>query len=159
MSTYETLIIVGMALWIIVAVCLLVAMVYTVVLLRSTRRTGRRIMASTEGLQEQLQPVLRHAERASEEVQFIVSGLRTDASELGRTLRRASQSTARMIDLAEERVAEVSALLEVVQEEAEETFFSTASLLRGLRVGKRATKRTRSGSRVRRAIGSLGRGR
>jgi uncharacterized protein YoxC len=154
-STYETLVIVGMALWIVVAVCLLVAMVYTVILLRSTRQTGRRIMASTEGLQDQLQPVLRHAERASEDVQSIVSGLRTDASELGRTMRRASQSTARMIDLAEERVAEVSALLEVVQEEAEETFFSTASLLRGLRVGKRA----RGEGRVRRAIGNLGRGR
>jgi uncharacterized protein YoxC len=154
-STYETLVIVGMALWIVVAICLLVAMVYTVILLRATRRTGRRIVASTEGLQNQLQPVLHHAERASEDVQSIVSGLRTDASELGRTLRRASESTARMIDLAEERVAEVSALLEVVQEEAEETFFSTASLLRGLRVGKRA----RGGGRVRRAIGSLGRGR
>jgi uncharacterized protein YoxC len=154
-STYETLIIIGMALWIVVAVFMLVAVVYMIILLRSTRRTGQRIVASTEGLQDQLQPVLRHAERASEDIQSIVSGLRTDASELGRTMRRASQSTARMIDLAEERVAEVSALLEVVQEEAEETFFSTASLLRGLRAGKRA----RGGGRVRRAIGSLGRGR
>lgn len=155
MSTYETVSMIGMVLWIAVAGCLLVALVYLIILLRSTRRTGQRIIASTEGLQNQLEPVLRNAERASEDVQAIVSGLRIDASELGRSMRRASQSTAKMIDLAEERVAEVSALLEVVQEEAEETFFSTASLLRGLRVGKRA----RGGGRLRRAIGSVGRGR
>ena len=42
-----------------------------------------------------------------------------------------------MVHLVEERVVEVAALLEVVQEEAEATFVTTASLLRGLRGGRR----------------------
>ena len=138
MSTYETVIVAGMALWIAVAVGLLVAVLYLIGALRAARAPIRRITAAVESLQGRLQPVIRNVERASEDVNYLVGSLRTDLSQAGDTARRAAESADRMIGLVEERVIEMAALLEVVQEEAEETFLSTASLLRGIRRGRRA---------------------
>lgn len=154
MSTYELFIVIGMALWILVASGLLVAIAYLIHLMRQTREPLRKAARAADHLEHDLQPLLRSVERTSEDVNYIISGLRTDISEVGRTMRKASESTDRMLDLVEDRVVEAAALLEVVQEEAEETFFSTASLLRGIRAGRRAT---RSGP-VKRLIGGLGRG-
>ena len=73
-------------------------------------------------------------------------------------MRHAGESTERMVELVEDRVTEVAALLEVVQEEAEETFLTTASLLRGLRGrGRKKGKKTSRGRRVTRAIAGIGR--
>lgn len=153
MSAFETLIVIGMILWIPVALALLVGLVQMIVILRSVREPVRRVARSAEDLEERLRPVLRNVERASEDATYITASLRTDADDLGEALRHASDSTHRMLDLAEERVAEVAALLAVVQEEAEETFLSTASLLRSLRGGRRKESAMR---RIGRKIGGLG---
>jgi len=152
-NTYETFVVIGVALWIPVSVAMLACMLYMVVLLRKTRQPLERVAAASQHLEHDIQPLLHNVERTSEDVQHIVSGLRNDVSEVGRTMRRASESTGAMLDLVEERVVDMAALMEVVQEEAEQTFFSTASLLRGLRAGRRASK---SGP-VKRLISGLGR--
>ena len=152
-NTYETFVVIGVAMWIPVSVGLLVCLVYMAVLLRRTRQPLERVAAVAQHLERDLQPLLHNVERSSEDVQHIISGLRNDVSDVGRTMRRASESTGAMLDLVEERVVDMAALMEVVQEEAEQTFFSTASLLRGLRAGRRASK---SGP-VKRLISGLGR--
>ncbi len=149
MSTYETFVVIGMALWIFVALALFISILYAISLLRGARAPLARVADAVGDLKERLQPVLRNVERASEDAGYLASSLRSDADEVGRTVRRASDSTQRVVDLVEERVTEVAALLEVVQEEAEETFFSTASLLRGIRGGQKKS-RTR---RLKRALG------
>jgi hypothetical protein len=58
-----------------------------------------------------------------------------------------------MVELAEDRVSEINALLEVAVEEAEETFFSTAAIMRALRLGGRGRKRRRSPRAERRRLG------
>jgi uncharacterized protein YoxC len=153
LSTYETVIVIGVGLWIVIALALLVCVIYAISILRRTREPIGHVADSVRELQTRLQPVLRNVERASEDANYLVSTLRTDADEVGRAMRRVSDSTGRMLDLVEERVAEVTALLAVVQEEAEETFLTSASLLRGLR-GRRKEPGTR---RLRRAIAGLGR--
>ena len=153
MSTYETVIVIAAGLWVVIALALLVCVIYAISILRRTREPIGHVASSVRELQTRLQPVLRNVERASEDASYLVSTLRTDADEVGRSMRRVSDSTGRMLDLVEERVAEVTALLAVVQEEAEETFLTSASLLRGLR-GRRKEPRT---GRLRRAIGNLGR--
>ena len=153
MSTFETMIVIGVGLWIMVAVPLMVCLLYAISLFRQTREPVRHVAKAVSDLQTRLQPVLRNVERVSEDANYLVSTLRADADEVSQTMRRVSDSTGRMLDLVEERVAEVTALLAVVQEEAEETFLASASLLRGLR-GPRKEPRSR---RLRRAIGGLGR--
>jgi uncharacterized protein YoxC len=152
-NTYETFVVIGMAMWLLVSVGLLAFLVYLAVLLRKVRQPLERVAAAAQHLEHDLQPLLHSVERSSEDVQHIVSSLRNDVSEVGRTMRKASESTGAMLDLVEERVVDMAALMEVVQEEAEETFFSTASLLRGLRAGRRASK---SGP-VKRLMRGLGR--
>ncbi|MGH7540746.1 MAG: hypothetical protein ACRELC_07095 [Gemmatimonadota bacterium] len=154
MSTYETVIVIGMILWILVALAIFVGLVYAIRLVRQLREPLRQIAGTARDVQDRLKPVLRNVERASEDASYLVTSVRSDAGELGDALRHASESTHRMLNLAEERVTEVAALLAVVQEEAEETFLSTAGLLRGLRG---ARERKSGVKRVARAIGNLGR--
>lgn len=147
MSAYETVIVVGMGLWILVAIGILVGLVRLELLFRRTRRPLARAVDTLEEAQRRLTPVIRNAERASEDVNYILGSLRADVGAVGGSLRRLSESTDRVVAMAEERVAELGGLLEVVQEEAEETFLSTASLLRGLRGGResvRTERRTRA---------------
>jgi uncharacterized protein YoxC len=153
LSTYETVIVIGVGLWILIALAHLVCVIYAISILRRTREPIGHVASSVRELQTRLQPVLRNVERASEDANYLVSTLRTDADQVGSAMRRVSDSTGRMLDLVEERVVEVTALLAVVQEEAEETFLTSASLLRGLR-----GRRKESGiGRLRRGIGKLGR--
>ncbi|MFQ5679444.1 MAG: hypothetical protein ACE5HP_08285 [Gemmatimonadota bacterium] len=147
MSTYESVIVAGMVLWILVASGILVAVLRLVSLLRAVRRPLVQAGESLRDLEKRLSPLLRHAERAAEDVNYIVTSFRTDVDHVGHTVRNMADSSDRMVRMVEERVAEITGLLEVVQEEAEETFLTTASLLRGLRGGREAADAKR-GRRV-----------
>lgn len=143
MSTYETVVMVGMVMWILVAIGILLGLARLELLLRHTRRPLERAADVLEEAERRLAPTIRNVERASEDVSYIVSSLRADVGEVGGSMRRLSRSTDRMVAMVEERVAEIGGLLEVVQEEAEETFFSTASILRGLRGGRESVRAER----------------
>lgn len=152
MSTYEIMIVSGMALWIVIALAILIGLFYAITLLRRVREPLGQVSRTVGELNDRLQPVLANVEQASESARKVAERLRDDADEVGRALRHAGESTERMVELVEDRVVEIAALLEVVQEEAEETFLSTASLLRGLRRGK---KKATAARRITRAIGNL----
>ena len=150
MTTYEIAVVAGMAVWIVVAVAILIALLHAIRLLRETRTPLGQISGTLTNLSDRLKPVLHNVEQASDQARRIAFRLRDDADGVGEALKSASESTGRMVDLVEERVVEVAALLAVVQEEAEETFVTTASLLRGLRRGKRNVS---TAKRVARALG------
>jgi hypothetical protein len=58
-----------------------------------------------------------------------------------------------MVELAEDRVSEINALLEVAVEETEDTFFSTAAVMRALRLGGRRINKRRATRAERRRLG------
>ncbi len=126
----------GMAVWLVVALAILIVLLRATRLLRDSRQPLGQISGTVTDLSDRLKPVLHNVEQASDQARRIAARLRDDADGVGQALKSASDSTGRMVDLVEERVVEVAALLAVVQEEAEETFVTTASLLRGLRRGK-----------------------
>ncbi len=150
MTAYEITIVAGMAVWIVVALSILIVLLNATRLLRETLEPLGRISGTVTDLGDRLQPVLHHAEQASDQARRIAARLRDDADGVGDALKSATEATRRMVDLVEERVVEVAALLAIVQEEAEETFVTTASLLRGLRRGKRNVS---AAQRVVRAVG------
>ncbi|MFV1987160.1 MAG: hypothetical protein ACC682_07750 [Gemmatimonadota bacterium] len=152
MSTYEIMIIAGMAAWLLLAITILICLFYTIGLLRGARVPLGQISSTVSDLNDRLKPVLSNVERATETATRVAERLKDDADQVGQALRHAGESTERMVELVEDRVAEIAALLEVVQEEAEETFLTTASLLRGFRRGKKKVSR---GRRITRAIGNL----
>ena len=155
MDTYQTMIVIGMALWIAVAVAVFVGLLYALRVLRQIEGPVQEAAREASELKERLLPLVGRLDRTTELVERWAQDFHGDVREVRRALRHASASTERMVDLVEERVADAAALLEVVQEEAEETFLSTASLLRGLRGGKKSSATRRLG----RAIGKAARGR
>lgn len=153
MTTFEIAVVAGMAAWLVVALAILIVLLHAIRLLRETRQPLGQISGTVTDLSDRLKPVLHNVEQASDQARRIAGRLRDDADGVGRALKNASESTGRMVDLVEERVVEVAALLAVVQEEAEETFLTTASLLRGLRRGK---DNVSTAKRVARARGDRG---
>lgn len=153
MTTYEIAVVAGMAVWLVVALAILIVLLQAIRLLRETREPLGRISGTVTDLGDRLKPVLHNVEQASDQALRIAGRLRDDADGVGQALKSAGESTGRMVDLVEERVVEIAALLAVVQEEAEETFLTTASLLRGLRRGK---DHASTAKRVARALGQRG---
>ena len=97
-----------------------------------------------------LRPTLTNA---AENINYLSAAFRSDADELGQTVRRATESANEIIDQARDRAAEINGFLEVVQEEAETTFLNTASLLRGVRAGRSRLGEDSEESRKRRRLG------
>ncbi|HKK08975.1 MAG TPA: hypothetical protein VKA44_08830 [Gemmatimonadota bacterium] len=138
--------IIGLVMWIALVAAILVGLVR---LLPTFRRIDRvmdrldKILGRAEG---RVEPTLDRLERVTDDVQFVTGSLRMDVEAVGRTVEHATDSVENVLRMAERRAAELNGLLEVVQEEAEDTFLSTASVLRAIR-GARGRERKRSGRR------------
>lgn len=125
--------VIGLVLWIVVSLTLLVGLVYAVPTLRRVSRLLDRLDRVLERAEGELDPTLEHLRRAADNADYITTAVRSDVESVGDTVEQAARSTRRMLRLAEERAVEIHGFLEVVQEEAEETFLSTASVIRALR--------------------------
>ena len=127
--------VIGLVLWIALSLTLLVGIVYAVPTFRRVSRLLDRLDRVLERADREMDPTLEHLRRAADNADYITTAVRSDVESMGDTVDRAARSTRRMLEMAEERAMEINGFLEVVQEEAEETFLSTASLLRALRGG------------------------
>ena len=90
-------------------------------------------LKGSEELHQLVQDLRPSMTNAAENINYLSAAFRSDADEVGRTVRKATDTANSIIDSARDRSAEINGLLEVVQEEAESTFLNTASLLRGVR--------------------------
>ena len=133
--------VIGLVLWIALSLALLVGLFLAVPAFRRINRVLNRLDRVLERADREMDPTLEHLRRAADNADYITSAVRTDVEAVGDTVERAAESTRRMLEMAEERAVEINGFLEVVQEEAEETFLSTASLLRALRGGGRGGSR------------------
>jgi hypothetical protein len=86
-------------------------------------------------VERSIEPVTRHATHIADNVDYISTSIRSDVQELRKTLLSANSGIRGMIETSERRLHELSAVLRVVQEEAEQAFVSTASTIRGVRAG------------------------
>ena len=82
-----------------------------------------------------INPLMRHASAIADNVNYITTAVRVDVQKLSQTVASANQRLMSSVDIAEERIKDLNALLAVVQEEAEAGFISTASTIRGVRTG------------------------
>ncbi|MFQ5889260.1 MAG: hypothetical protein ACE5JR_04310 [Gemmatimonadota bacterium] len=153
MSLFDILITVSLILWILVCLGLIVALGSGLRFLQELRARRERYDRFFEVLERRVAPLLDRAEYVVDNTQYLSSVLRADVETVSRSVSRAARSADRIMEMAEERAAELNGLLEVVQEEAEETFLSTASLLRAIRGARRRRKRLTRGERVRRRLG------
>jgi hypothetical protein len=78
---------------------------------------------------------MRHASTIADNVNYISTSIRVDIQQVSQTIAAANQKLAQSVNVAEDRIRELNALLAVVQEEAEGAFVTTASTIRGVRTG------------------------
>lgn len=86
----------------------------------------------------QADPALRRGRDLVENLEVITSSLRSDVARLSTSIEKLTGRLDQASDRMEERIEDFNALLEVVQEEAEEVFVRTAANVRGARATARA---------------------
>lgn len=142
MDPIELLIVVALVLWIVLCLVAIGGLFWAVPALRRLSRLLSRLDRVLEASERKMEPVLDHLRRSADDLDYITSAVRSDVETVGDTVDHAARTTRELLALAEERAVEINGFLEVVQEEAEESFIATASVLRAIR-GKRGKERGR----------------
>jgi|GEM_PF-1316539 len=85
-------------------------------------------------------PAIRNLTAASEQAKAISGTLRRNVDELSGTVSQTNDKVRKATEAAEARLAELNALVGVMQGEVEELFVRTASAVRGVQVGAGALR-------------------
>lgn len=149
MSLQEILILAALIIWTVLGAGMILTLVFVG---PQIRRTLREIDRVADVVTNRALPMLQHSEEILEQMSRISAVLVADVEVVDHTIIRAAESIKHIVELMEDRVSEINALVSVAVEEAEETFLSTAGLLRALRLGRRKRKR-RIGTGERRRFG------
>jgi hypothetical protein len=102
------------------------------------RKLTRSVTEVTKRLEKEGGPVMERARSVAENMDFITAAVRTDVQKVNKSVAqlndRLNQASTRM----EERIQDFSALVEMLQSEAEELALDTAAAVRGVRAGTKA---------------------
>ncbi len=113
-------------------------LVLTVVLVPAAwnfRNSYKRVNELIDRFYGDIGPLVRNANSIADNVNYITTSIRVDVQQFNQTVTLANERLTTAVKSAERRIHELDALLRVVQREAEDTFVSTASTLRGVRAG------------------------
>jgi hypothetical protein len=99
------------------------------------RKSYKKFSDLLDRVYADINPLTHHASRIAENVDYVTTAIRADVQRASATLNDANQRLQEAVRQAELRAKEFEALLSVVQEEAETTFVSAASAVRGVRTG------------------------
>lgn len=125
----------------------LIAMAASAIALRTAIH---KLQETVDRLSTDAKPLLAQATRASEDARDVIKLVRTEAEKVVAVTGDISTRLLDVADEAEERLDRVRALLDVVQDEVEETALSAAASVRGWRVGATALGAALAGRRRRR---------
>jgi uncharacterized protein YoxC len=117
------------------SIALLVLTVALVPAAWNFRKSYAKISDLLDRIYGDINPIMRHASTIADNVNYITTSVRVDVQKLSQTVAAANQKLMLSVELAEDRIKDLNALLAVVQEEAESAFISTASTVRGVRTG------------------------
>jgi uncharacterized protein YoxC len=99
------------------------------------RKSYKKISDLLDRVYGDVNPIMRQASSIADNVNYITTSIRTDVQQVHATIAAANQRMQQAVALTEQRLNEFNALLEVVQQEAEQMFVATASTMRGVRTG------------------------
>jgi hypothetical protein len=102
------------------------------------RKSYKRINQMLERIYGDVNPIMRHASSVADNINYITTSIRTDVQQINATIASANERLHEAVTLTERRLGDFNALLQVVQEEAERMFVSTASAMRGVRTSASA---------------------
>ena len=98
-------------------------------------RTFRKVRELLDQVYADVTPLTRHASNIADNLDYITTSIRTDVQQVNATIATANRRLNEAVELTETRLNEFNALLQVVQQEAEHAFVSTAAAVRGVRTG------------------------
>ena len=101
-------------------------------------RTFRKVRGLIDRVYADVAPITRHASNVADNLDYITSSIRNDVQQVNATIASANRRLQQAAEQTEHRLNEFNALLQVVQQEAEQTFVSTAAAVRGVRRGAAA---------------------
>jgi methyl-accepting chemotaxis protein len=113
----------------------LVAVIALVVLLLQIRSAAFALRDAARKIEDKADPVLERTRAIAQHVEFISGTVRKDVERLNASVKALSDRLQQASDHMEDRIEEFNALMELVQNEAEDVFIDTASTVRGLKAG------------------------
>ena len=99
------------------------------------RKSYKKISDMLDKIYGDVNPLMRHASAIADNVDYISTSIRVDVQQVSQTVAAVNQRLQEALESAEDRMKQLNALLDVVQEEAESAFVTTASTIRGVRTG------------------------
>jgi methyl-accepting chemotaxis protein len=135
----ETLAVTGQFVVSLVVLVLLGAVVFVLLALRKSVQDLTKLLNASSGDISAAAHSVRHV---AEDVRGITQSVKTDVGAVSDTIRHVNKGVRRAVRRAEARLQRLDALVSVAQEEAEEFVMSSASTLRGVRLGASALKRS-----------------
>jgi uncharacterized protein YoxC len=101
-------------------------------------KTFRKTRALVDRVYADVNPLTRHASNIADNLDYITTSIRNDVQQVNATIASANRRLQQAVEVTESRLNEFNALLQVVQQEAEQAFVSTAAVVRGVRTGAAA---------------------
>ena len=99
------------------------------------RKSYKKVSDMLDKVYGDINPLMRHASAIADNVDYITTSIRVDVQQVSQTVAAVNQRLQEAIESAEDRMKRLNALLDVVQEEAESAFVTTASTIRGVQTG------------------------
>ena len=99
------------------------------------RKSYKKVSDMLDKIYGDINPLMRHASAIADNVDYISTAIRVDVQQVSQTVAAVNQRLQQAADVAEDRIKQLNALLDVVQEEAESAFVTTASTIRGVQTG------------------------
>lgn len=101
----------------------------------SFRKSYKKVSEMLDKIYGDINPLMRHASAIADNVDYITTSIRVDVQQVSQTVAAVNQRLQDALGGAEDRMKQLNALLDVVQEEAESAFVTTASTIRGVQTG------------------------
>jgi Bacterial protein of unknown function (DUF948). len=99
------------------------------------RKSYKKVSDMLDKVYGDVNPLMRHASAIADNVDYISTSIRVDVQQVSQTVAAVNQRLQQAVSAAEDRINQLNALLDVVQEEAESAFVTTASTIRGVQTG------------------------
>lgn len=99
------------------------------------RKSYKKVSDVLDKVYGDVNPLMRHASAIADNVDYISTSIRVDVQQVSQTVAAVNQRLQQAVSAAEDRINQLNALLDVVQEEAESAFVTTASTIRGVQTG------------------------
>jgi hypothetical protein len=98
----------------------------------------RKMDKLVDRIHRDMSPIVRHASAVADNIDYVTTSIRTDIQQINTTIAAANDRLQQAVGVTERRLHDIGAFLQVVQEEAEQMFVSTAATARGFRTSASA---------------------